>query len=345
MASVQSIVYNNITNQWEVTLDGPTSTIESFPITLSYDGTLGSPYLIPTEGVFYSANNNTLIVPSGITEFAVVIGVFSTVYNNFLSDYTIELTVGGITESEFFDVQDPQGTPGPQGPPGPAGPIGGIGPAGSQGEQGEQGEKGDKGDQGEKGDKGDQGDAGPIGPQGIPGGPGPRGFNGPPGPQGSPGPRGEDGVLICEGEEELPELDLPAPSGGAAAPLTKEELMGVAFDYSAILNKAVASLETIAETHKFIAQNVASIRQSQLVIRMLACGPGIRNRGPYDWAGFAAIYRQYVQQGEILNTSNHVSEAEQQRAWAEYTSLFNAVKTLAAFDDPPTDNPFVPGPN
>jgi hypothetical protein len=151
--------------------------------------------------------------------------------------------------------------------------------------------------------------------------------------------------LICEGEEELPELALPAPSGGAAAPLTKEELMGVAFDYSAILNKAVASLETIAETHKFIAQNVASIRQSQLVIRMLACGPGIRNRGPYDWAGFAAIYRQYVQQGEILNTSNQVTEAEQQRAWAEYISLFNAVKTLAAFDDPPTDNPFVVGPN
>ncbi len=93
MATVQDIVYNSTTNQWEVTLSGPTSTVESFSVSLSYDGTLGSPYIIPTEGVFYSANNNTLIVPAGISSFAVVIGVFSTVYNIFLDDYTISLTV------------------------------------------------------------------------------------------------------------------------------------------------------------------------------------------------------------------------------------------------------------
>jgi hypothetical protein len=148
--------------------------------------------------------------------------------------------------------------------------------------------------------------------------------------------------LICEGEEELP--DLPVFNIPSCAGSTTNEETGVV-DYTAILCQAVSALQTIAETHKFIAQNVASIRQSQLVIRMLACGPGIRNRGPYDWAGFASIYRQYVQQGEILNTSNQVTEAEQQRAWAEYISLFNVVKTLAAFDDPPTDNPFVVGPN
>jgi len=336
MATVQSISYNNITNQWEVTLDSPTSTVESFPIAVSYDGTLGSPYIIPTEGVLYSANNNTLIVPTGITEFAIVIGVFSAVYNIFLDDYTIELTVGSVTESEFFDVQDPQGTPGEPGPPGPTG---------SDGRNGADGRDGVDGAPGRDGVDGVNGTDGAPGRDGVDGAPGSRGFAGPPGPQGPAGPKGEDGILICQGEEELPKLKLTIPRPPGAAPLTKEELMGVAFDYSAILGRAVTALETMAETHKFIAQNVASIRQSQLVIRMLACGPGIRNRGPYDWAGFAAIYRQYVQQGEILNTSNQVSEADQQRAWAEYTSLFNAVKTLAAFDDPPTDNPFVAGPN
>ncbi len=151
--------------------------------------------------------------------------------------------------------------------------------------------------------------------------------------------------MVCQGEEELPELDLNIPGAPGGAPMVTKELEGVAFNYSEILGRAVTALETMAETQKFIAQNVASIRQSQLVIRMLACGPGIRNRGPYDWAGFAAIYRQYVKNGEILDTSREVSEVDQQRAWAEYISLFNAVKTLAAFDDPPTDNPFVPGPN
>lgn len=366
MASVQSISYNSVTNQWEVNLDGPTSTVQTFPVSLTYDGTLGSTYIIPTDGVVYSANNNSLIVPAGIDQFAVVIGVFSTIYNIFLDDYTLVLTIGGVTESQFFDVQDPQGTPGPVGPVGPEGPKGDRGLTGSQGPQGPQGDSGNTGPagpagaigpigplgpKGDKGDTGNLGPAGPTGPQGLRGDKGdkgdvgPRGFNGPPGPQGDAGPKGEDGVLVCQGEEELPELDLDIPGGPGAAPKVTEELKGVAFDYSAILGRAVTALETMAETQKFIAQNVASIRQSQLVIRMLACGPGIRNRGPYDWAGFAAIYRQYVQQGEVLNTNNHVSEEDQQRAWAEYISLFNAVKTLAAFDDPPTDNPFVAGPN
>jgi len=371
MALVQSIVYDNTVNQWKVTLDSPTITVQSFPVTVSYDGTLGSTYIVPTDGVLYSANNNTLIVPAGIREFAVIIGVFSTVYNIFLDDYTIELTIGTVTTSKFFDVQDPQGTPGPKGDPGAlgpkgdkgdiglTGPIGPIGPKGDRGDQGLPGAKGDQGDRGEKGEKGDRGEQGLQGDQGVPGiqgiqgfrgdtgadgAPGPRGFNGPPGPQGPSGPKGEDGVLVCQGEEELPELDLTIPGAPGAAPKVTEELKGVAFDYSAILGRAVTALETMAETQKFIAQNVASIRQSQLVIRMLACGPGIRNRGPYDWAGFASIYRQYVQQGEVLDTSRQVTEEEQQRAWAEYISLFNAVKTLAAFDDPPVDNPFVSGP-
>lgn len=424
MALVQSIVYDSLTNKWTVTLDGPTAGIESFPVSISYTGSKGYPTIVTSDGVIYSANNNTLIVPAGITEFSIVIAVVSTIYNLYLEDYTLELTVGTITFSQFFNVEElvlPPGPIGPVGPVGPQGPVGETGPIGPQGPEGEPGPVGPQGIPGLDGSDGDIGPPGPRGeqgPQGVPGltGPqglqGPRGFQGDTGPQGFPGPRGEQGLQGLQGDTgpegpqglrgvkgdkgdkgdtgpigpigpqgiqgekgdpgsrglqgpkgdkgdkgsqgdkgsfscpatdpEKPLVLTGSPVGAATRDI--EELHGLAYDYSAHLNSVCVSLEKIAEAQRIMAQKQTSMRDLLSIITALGCGPGFRTRGPYDWAGFAALYNSYVTQGQILNTSNNVSAADQQRALDAFTALFEASRSFQAFDDFPSDAELGPTP-
>lgn len=372
MANVQSISYDSETNRWNIVLNSATTGIESFPISLTYSGTKGYTTILTSDGVIYSALNNTLIVPSGITEFSIVIAVVSTVYNLYLEDYTIDLTVGAITFSQFFNVEElvlPSGPPGPQGPEGPIGPVGPIGPQGPQGPigpvgapgpeggvgqqgaigpvglQGPQGLRGEKGDTGDKGDKGDTGPQGPRGDKGEQGDPGPRGLVGPQGSKGDKGDKGDRGEFSCPQLDPEDSLTLQGSSPGAA-PRDIEELHGLAFNYSAHLSSICVSLEKIAEAQRIMAQKQTSMRDLLSIITALGCGPGFRTRGPYDWAGFAALYNSYVTQGQILDTSRNVSAEDQQRALEAFTGLFNSSRSFQAFDDFPSDaslGPSTPG--
>lgn len=266
--SVQTIIYNSDTNKWTVRLDAQTSSITSLPITIDYNGTKGTPIIFAEEGVIYSGNNNMLIVPVGVSEFDVVVGIYSNVYNVYLEDYTITLTIDGVVDEHTFYVQDSNlvnGIPGPVGPQGPAGPAG------------------PKGDTGSSGAPGPEGPAGPEGPQG------------PQGPEGPEGPRGKDGQFNVPSDltaEE--ELTIAATSGPGSAPIRIERQgvdgIAIAFDYSQHLDRIVTALDKLAEADRILAQKVGSIKNFQNIMMLLATGPGIRSIGPADWPGGKTSY-------------------------------------------------------
>ena len=90
---------------------------------------------------------------------------------------------------------------------------------------------------------------------------------------------------------------------------------------------------TLATNSTTIATNSTTVANNTTTLTNLASGPGIHISGPYDWLGYAAIYRLFVEQGDLLDNTNTASPDEQEAALALIQEYVDKIKSLpSAFD-------------
>lgn len=109
-----------------------------------------------------------------------------------------------------------------------------------------------------------------------------------------------------------------------------DTLTNTATNYAPYLDRIAASLETLATNSISIAASVASVASNFTTITNLSTGTGIHTVKAHDWLGVAALYRLFVEQGKILDTSTYVSTSTQTVALAEletYVQKFNNLPT------------------
>ena len=117
---------------------------------------------------------------------------------------------------------------------------------------------------------------------------------------------------------------------------------GIAYDFSPYLDRIATALETIATNSTTIATNSTSIsstlssiksdldtmKTNSTTMATLASGTGMHVIGPYDWIGYASLYRLFVEEGKLLDLTEVVSSADQATALADLESYIAKIKTL-----------------
>lgn len=106
--------------------------------------------------------------------------------------------------------------------------------------------------------------------------------------------------------------------------------------YSSIANSLVSlvsSLSTIANNSTTIASNLNSINNNISLLANLGNNPsgnnmGIRVASAYDDLNHVGLYRRYIEDGVILDTTKSVDQATQRQAQAELQSYVTKVKGL-----------------
>lgn len=111
--------------------------------------------------------------------------------------------------------------------------------------------------------------------------------------------------------------------------------IAIAYDYSPYLERIAAALEAIAATGTYIATVLGSIAETHSaisrdinIVSTQSTGTGIHTVGAHDWLGHMALYRLFVEEGKILDTSSYVtSSTEALAAVEEYVSKINNLPT------------------
>ena len=116
----------------------------------------------------------------------------------------------------------------------------------------------------------------------------------------------------------------------------------IAYDFSPYLDRIATALETIATNSTTIATNSTSIsstlssiksdldtmKTNSTTMATLASGTGMHVIGPYDWLGYASLYRLYVEEGKLLDTSQVASSADQATALTALEAYLAKVQSL-----------------
>ena len=120
--------------------------------------------------------------------------------------------------------------------------------------------------------------------------------------------------------------------------------IAIAYDYSDFYERIATALETIATTSTQIASSLQSIAgtlssvdvtltaiaDDVRIITTQSTGTGIHTVGAHDWMGYMALYRLFIEEGKILDTSTYVSTsstAEALTAVEEYVQKINDLPT------------------
>lgn len=88
------------------------------------------------------------------------------------------------------------------------------------------------------------------------------------------------------------------------------------------------SIKTAQET---MAQKQTAIETYQKKLKELGEGPGIHVVGPYELLGLVSIYRLFIEQGKMLETTNNVSSEQQAQALATFQSYVAKFNSLPKF--------------
>lgn len=84
----------------------------------------------------------------------------------------------------------------------------------------------------------------------------------------------------------------------------------------------------IAAKHTVVAEKQTLMEDHQHTVRDLAVGRGIHVISPYEWLGYAALYRLLVEQGDLLDTGENVSAADEAKALAALKKYLDKIDTL-----------------
>jgi len=71
--------------------------------------------------------------------------------------------------------------------------------------------------------------------------------------------------------------------------------VAVAIDYTAFYDRIATALETIATQTTTIATRTTTIATNSTTMTTLASGSGIHIVSPYEWLGYASLYKLYVE--------------------------------------------------
>jgi len=85
---------------------------------------------------------------------------------------------------------------------------------------------------------------------------------------------------------------------------------------------------TIANNSTTIATKLSAIETYQQRMKELAETTGIRIVGPYEWLGFIPSYINYIEKGEILETTGTVSPEQIEAALEKLTEYFEKINSL-----------------
>lgn len=72
----------------------------------------------------------------------------------------------------------------------------------------------------------------------------------------------------------------------------------------------------LAAKHTIVAEKQTLMEDHQHTLRDLGVGTGIHVISPYEWLGYSALYRLLVEQGNLLDTGENVSAADEAKALA-----------------------------
>ena len=127
---------------------------------------------------------------------------------------------------------------------------------------------------------------------------------------------------------------------------------GIAFDFSPYFERIATAAETVATNTTTIATNTTTIATNSTTIATkittisstltsmeadikilsdLGKWTGIHVISPYEWFGYMAIYRLFVEHGKLLDMGDNVSETQMAEALAEAESYFQKIKDLPTF--------------
>lgn len=84
----------------------------------------------------------------------------------------------------------------------------------------------------------------------------------------------------------------------------------------------------LAAKHTVVAEKHTLMEDHQHTVRDLAVGRGIHVISPYEWLGYAALYRLLVEQGDLLDTGENVSAADEAKALAALKKYLDKIDTL-----------------
>lgn len=99
---------------------------------------------------------------------------------------------------------------------------------------------------------------------------------------------------------------LPADDSTAQTAVITDSNGGIAIDYSSYYARIATALENIATSLGGdsttvvgilggLESNMATLATNSTTIKNLASGTGIHMVGPYDWLGYASMYKLYVE--------------------------------------------------
>ena len=76
-----------------------------------------------------------------------------------------------------------------------------------------------------------------------------------------------------------------------------------------IYSQQLLSASNIIKTHieNNIKADLDTIATNSTTIATLASGTGIHFIGPYDWIGLISVYKLFIEQGKVLDTSQDIS--------------------------------------
>lgn len=87
-------------------------------------------------------------------------------------------------------------------------------------------------------------------------------------------------------------------------------------------------LTVVADKHTIIASKLTEIETYQKKLKELGEGPGIHIIGPYDWIGIVALYKLFIEEGDILDVTDDVSTDQAAAALSKFNDYIDKIRAL-----------------
>lgn len=114
------------------------------------------------------------------------------------------------------------------------------------------------------------------------------------------------------------------------------------------LNTIETNSTTTAEKLTILATQTTTIASKQTAmetyfqrIKELAEGTGVHIIGPWDWVGLVALYKIFIEEGKILDTSDDVSEDQIAQARVKLNSYISKIRSMPVMTEADNESPTV----